>query len=119
MDNCGKCIYKTMYNGRLFCEKDYYAEAKEQIPKINTGCFLIEEYEPDFGIVFGYKSSVLHNGIKNKIKEYAIGYCDAKDMVWSRDFDYAFLFEKDGKRFWFHIPKHSKILDGIKLEGVS
>lgn len=126
MDNCGKCIYKEMYKGRLCCnkdkyckrffrdsEEDYYKEEPSKIEKINPNRFLIEEYEPDFGVIFGYKTSVFHNGIKNKIKEFAIGYCDGKDMVWKREFDYAFLFEKDGRRFWFHIPKSSKLLDGI------
>lgn len=99
MDNHETIIYKEKYDVKL--------------PKLNPNIFIMEEYEPDFGILFGYKVSCIHNGIKNKIKEFAIGYCDGKDMVWCREFDYAFMFEKDDRRFWFHIPKCSKILDGI------
>lgn len=86
------------------------------IQRIDPGCFLVEEYEPDFGIVFGYNNSTIHNGIKNKIKEFSIGYCRGEDMVWRRPFDYAFLFDFFGRRLWFHIPKSSKILNGIVLE---
>lgn len=126
MDNCEKYIHKEMYKGNICCnkdkyckrlfmdsEKDFYKEDLGKIEKINPNRFLLEEYEPDFGIIFGYKLSVLHNRMKNKIKEFAIGYCDGKDMEWEREFDYAFLFEKDGRRFWFHIPKSSKLLDDI------
>lgn len=125
MNNCGKCVYKEIYKNKCCCTKDryckrifknsmndYYTESKEVI-LLSPNYFLFEEYEPDWGELFGYKTTTIHSGLKNKIKEYAIGYCDGKDMIWCREFDYAFLFEKEGRRFWFHIPKSSKVLEGI------
>ena len=125
MNNCGKCIYKEIYKNKCCCTKDryckrifknsmndYYTEFKG-VMLLSPNYFPFEEYEPDWGELFGYKTTAIHNGLKNKIKEYAIGYCDGKDMIWCRELDYAFLFEKEGRRFWFHIPKSSKVIEGI------
>ena len=124
MNNCGKCVYKEIYKNKCCCTKDryckrifknsmndYYTESKEVI-LLSPNYFLFEEISliGENCLDIKLQQSIVD---LNKIKEYAIGYCDGKDMIWCREFDYAFLFEKEGRRFWFHIPKSSKVLEGI------
>jgi len=39
------------------------------------------------------------------IKEYAVGFCEGKNVAFRpRDDSFAVMFKKDGKEFWFHVP---------------
>ena len=44
--------------------------------------------------------------LDEKIKEYAIGYCESEKIKYRPKTDsYAIMFEKNSETFWFHMSK--------------
>ena len=79
-----------------------------KIPMINPELFTYELYEPNWwdALDLSFIEGTDVEKVFAKIREYAIGCCDGSRLtVRPRADDYAFMFEKDGNKFWFHIPK--------------
>lgn len=75
--------------------------------ELNPECFIYEEYEPDWWELLGTNQmSDIQKNIFSGVLSYVIGYCDAKRLSFRpRDNSYAVMFEKDGRKFWFHVNK--------------
>lgn len=75
------------------------------IPKLDSTQFTYQRYNAggwiDLGI--GYDDSF--NNFKDKVKEYAIGYCDAKNLIIRPREGKAIMFDMQdgGEWFWLHL----------------
>lgn len=79
-----------------------------QCQKLDSALFTRENYEPDWCESLGidYDDSMNIPFLFAKAGEYIVGYCDAVRLSFRpKENTYAVMFEKDGRRFWFHLKK--------------
>ena len=79
-----------------------------KLEKLNSECFIYENYESNWWSLLDldYMSTFYAKNIMKAVEKYAVGYCESERVYLRPKSDsYAVMFEKDGKRFWFHIQK--------------
>jgi hypothetical protein len=80
----------------------------DNIEKLNSECFIYENYESNWWSLFNidYKTSLDNKNVMDVIKKYAVGYCESSRVnLRPKDNSYAVMFEREGKKFWFHVQK--------------
>lgn len=78
------------------------------LEKLNPELFIYEKYSADWwnNLELDYIACLDVPNIIQRVKQYAIGYCDGSRLaIRPRSDSYATMFEKDGETFWFHIDK--------------
>lgn len=85
-----------------------YNDLLNKLEILNSECFIYDNYESNWWSLLDldFDSAMNIKNIMNAVEKYAVGYCDSSRVKLRPKKDsYAVMFEKDGKRFWFHIPK--------------
>jgi len=80
----------------------------KEIRPLSPECFTFELYEPNIwdALDLSFSESCNQDNIIKAITRYCIGYCDARRLLVRPMSDsYAFMFEKNGDKFWFHVHK--------------
>jgi len=78
------------------------------LEKLNSECFIYDNYESNWWSLLDldYLDALDGMSVMKEVEQYAVGYCESsKIRLRPRNDSYAVMFEKDGKRFWFHIQK--------------
>lgn len=78
------------------------------LEELNSELFIYENYEPDWwtALDLSFCDAVDVSNVLRKVNEYAIGYCDSSRVrLRPKDDCFAVMFEKNGRKFWFHIQK--------------
>jgi hypothetical protein len=79
-----------------------------KLKNLNSECFLYELYESGWWTLLdlSFSESIDTKNITDCIHNFAIGYCDGSQLRLRPNADtFAIMFEKDGIKFWFHVPK--------------
>jgi hypothetical protein len=79
-------------------------------PKLNSECFIFENYSSDFWSRFGIDWVDTLNKEKyfKILNKYAIGWTDSDKLkVRPKTDNKAVMFYVDGDNFWFHIDNYS------------
>lgn len=78
------------------------------LERLNSECFTYDNYESNWWnlLDMDFITSIDVKAVMRTVEKYAIGYCEAEKVYLRPNLkSYAVMFEKDGKRFWFHIQK--------------
>lgn len=80
----------------------------DKLKEMNAECFIYENYEPNWwsALDLSFEEALEYRNIRRKIKKYAVGYCESSRIrLRPKEDSYSIMIEKDGERFWFHVPK--------------
>lgn len=79
-----------------------------ELKNLNSECFLYELYESGWWtpLDLSFTEALETKNIGDCIRKFAIGYCDGSQLSFRPNpSSFAIMFEKDGIKFWFHVPK--------------